>query len=68
MAARPGLTFFEMLQSGIENFFDPVKLGAPGFLNVVETLVELAIEFIESPVDLIEPAINLVKPRLHMGP
>src|SRR5271155_3780303 len=44
---RPS-ALFEMLQPGIENFFDPVQFGAPHVFRVVEPLI-----------DRIEPRIHV---------
>jgi hypothetical protein len=42
------LTLFEMLQAGVEHFFDPVQFGAPHVFCVVEPFV-----------DRIEPRIHV---------
>src|ERR1035438_2897694 len=42
------LTFvFQMLQAGVEHFFHPVQCGAPGFLEVFESLVGSTLHTVE---------------------
>ena len=45
-----------MLQSGVENFFDTVKLGAPHFLHLLE-----------ATVNAVEATVGIVEPGIHMG-
>jgi hypothetical protein len=37
---NPRLPLFEMLQPCVNYFFDPMQLGAPHFLSVIEPLVD----------------------------
>ncbi len=51
-----GLAGFEMLQAGVQNFFDPAKFCPPEIAHIVKALV-----------DRIEAGVNSVELRVHFG-
>ena len=50
---------FEMLQSGVKDFLDAMKLGTPGFFHVVEAPIHISVILRGSPV-------HVIKARVHM--
>src|ERR1700680_1677447 len=42
---EPSLTFFQVLQTSVEEFFDAVKFGAPDLLQFIETTFEIERSF-----------------------
>jgi hypothetical protein len=69
--SRPALTLFKMLQACVNHFLDPMELGAPSILSVVEPLIDgvessvhMSSQIAKSRIQISNARIQIAKPRI----
>jgi hypothetical protein len=69
--SRPALTLFKMLQACVNHFLDPMELGSPSILSVVEPLIDgvessvhMSSQIAKSRIQISNAGIQIAKPRI----
>jgi len=58
------LMLFKVFEPGVDHFFDPMQLCAPGILGVIESLIDSVEPSVHMRAQIDKPGIEIAQPRV----
>jgi hypothetical protein len=53
-------------QTGVDDFLDAPEFGPPGFLHIVEALIEVDPRLAQPGIYIVQPRVHVVEPHIHV--